>query len=55
MARLKGEKKFSTDIEVLDAFRYLARDVVANPLVVSPKPMAFNVAFKHGSHGARLG
>lgn len=49
MARLKGEKKFRTDIEVLDAFRYLARDVVAHPLVVSPKPMAFNVTFKdHG-------
>jgi hypothetical protein len=45
MARLKGEKKFGTDFEVLDTFHYLARDVVAHPLVVNPKPMAFNVTF----------
>lgn len=39
-------KNSGTDIEVLDASRYLARDVVAHPLVVNPKPMGFNVTFK---------
>jgi hypothetical protein len=49
VTRLKGEKKFRTDFEVLDAFHYLARDVVKHPLVVEPKPMALNVLFTAGA------
>lgn len=35
MARLKGEKRFGTQFEVLAAFHYLALDPVAHPLVVT--------------------
>lgn len=56
MARRNAqEEKFGTDREVLDAFHYLAQDVIGHPLAVSPKPLAFNMTFVRGGGVVDMG
>lgn len=43
-----SDEKFGTSQEVLDAFHYLAQDVINHPLVINPKPMTFNVTLLLG-------
>jgi hypothetical protein len=56
MARLNTqEEKFATDREVLDAFHYLAQDVIRHPLVISPKPLTFKMTLVRGGDVVDMG
>lgn len=36
---------FQDDTDRIEAFRYLAQDVIDHPLLLNPKPMTFNITF----------
>jgi hypothetical protein len=47
--RNKSDDKFSNDRDLLEAFHYLAQDVISHPLVVNPQPMIFTLTFHVGA------
>jgi hypothetical protein len=46
--RNMSDERFGTSREVLDAFHYLAQDVIKHPLVINPRPMTFNMTLLFG-------